>query len=504
VRFSRAHIAALTLTSASALLATSLVTAPASAEPDPYRDSWRLRKAVTIAGMTNHLEHLQDIADEYGDRAAGRPGYRESAEYVERVLRKAGYRTHRQYFAFQYEEVLAESLTETSPTEREIEVHVMDYSPDTPVGGITAELVAPTQAEGCDAAAWTGVDATDKIALVSRGTCSFSAKSIAAADAGADAVIVYNNIPGELSGTLGADNPEHIPSGGILQTDGQDLLGEMTSGPVTVTLELRVQRETRRTFNVITQTRGGDRDNVVMLGAHLDSVQDGPGINDNGTGTSALLEIAKQLRKFKHLNNTIRFAWWGAEESGLVGSTYYVNNLVENDPEGLDAIATYLNFDMIGSPNYIIGVYDADASTYPPSAPVPPGSIETEQVFRDYFDQIGQDVVDYQFSGRSDYQAFINNGVAAGGLSTGSNGLKSEYEQSLFGGTAGISYDYNYHSPADDIDNVSLRALGIQADAIAHAVIFLGYSTASVEPEGVDATQHRLTKTALPDGVVRR
>jgi Zn-dependent M28 family amino/carboxypeptidase len=278
----------------------------------------------------------------------------------------------------------------------------------------------------------------------------------------------------------------------------------MSSGPVSVTLELRVLRETRVTFNVITQTTGGDPDNVVMLGAHLDSVHDGPGINDNGTGSAALLEIAEQLTKFKRLNNTIRFAWWGAEESGLVGSTYYVNDLVNNDPAGLDAIATYLNFDMIGSPNYIIGVYDADGSTYPPSAPVPPGSIETEQVFRDYFAMADQDVVDYQFSGRSDYQAFINNGVAAGGLSTGSNGLKSEFEQSLFGGTAGVSYDPNYHSPQDDINNVAFNAFGIQADAIAHAVITLGYDTSSVEPAGARPSDHRLTTTAVPAGVVRR
>jgi Zn-dependent M28 family amino/carboxypeptidase len=455
--------------------------------------------------MTKHLEAFQEIADEYGDRAAGRPGFRESAEYVEKQLRKAGYRTHRQYFDFQYEETLAESLAESSPNARDIEVHVMGYSPNTPAGGVTGELVAPATATGCTAAEWGGVDATGKIALVSRGTCPFSDKSIAAGAVGAEALIVYNNIDGVLDGTLSAENDAHIPSGGILKTDGTSLLEEMEAGPVTINLELRVLKETRRTFNVITQTRGGDPDNVVMLGAHLDGVQDGPGINDNGTGSSALLEIAKKLKKFQsHLDNTIRFAWWGAEESGLVGSTYYVNDLVANDPAGLDAIATYLNFDMIGSPNYIIGVYDADGSSEPPSAPVPPGSVETEQVFRDYFDQIGQDVVDYAFTGRSDYQAFINNGVAAGGLSTGSNGLKSEYEQSLFGGTAGVSYDYNYHSPADDIDNVSLRALHIQADAIAHAVIFLGYSTASVEPDVAPQSEYKLSKVALPSGVVRR
>jgi Zn-dependent M28 family amino/carboxypeptidase len=160
---------------------------------------------------------------------------------------------------------------------------------------------------------------------------------------------------------------------------------------------------------------------------------------------------------------------------------------------------------MIGSPNYIIGVYDADASSYPPTAPVPPGSIETEQVFRDYFAAIDQPVVDYQFSGRSDYQAFINNGVASGGLSTGSNGLKLASEAELFGGQAGVSYDYNYHSPADDISNVALDALDIQSDAIAHAVVQLGHDTSAVEPAAAKARAGvRLRRVPVADlGEVR-
>jgi hypothetical protein len=450
---------------------------------------------VTVRGMKRHLRALQAIADEHGDRAAGRPGYEASGRYVERVLRKAGLRTERQYFDFGYEEVLAARVTQESPTQRDLVPGEMTYSPDTPVGGITADLVAPTDPLGCTAAAWEGVDATGRIALVSRGTCPFADKNRAAAAAGAVAVLVYNNAPGHLSGTLSAPDPAFVPTGGLEQSEGEALLADLATGPVRTTFELRIFRETRRTFNVLAETRGKRSGDVVMLGAHLDSVQDGPGINDNGSGTSALLEIATHLKKVGKLRNTVRFAWWGAEENGLVGSTHYVNDLVADDPDQLASIATYLNFDMIGSPNYIIGVYDADASSYPPTAPVPPGSVETEQVFRDYFDSIGQPVVDYQFSGRSDYQAFINNGVASGGLSTGSNGLKQPFEAELFGGEAGVSYDYNYHSPADDISNVALEALDIQSDAIAHAVVRLGHDTSVVEP---DATPRRTFRRVRP------
>ena len=162
----------------------------------------------------------------------------------------------------------------------------------------------------------------------------------------------------------------------------------------------------------------------------------------------------------------MRFAWWGAEELGLEGSTAYVEELATQEGE-LDRIATYLNFDMVGSPNYIIGVYDADESTYPAPVEVPEGSEATEDVLTGWFDSIGQPWVDTEFSGRSDYQAFILNGVPASGLFTGADDIKTEEEVALFGGTAGITHDPNYHSPGDDLSNVNRTALGIMTKAIA-------------------------------------
>jgi Zn-dependent M28 family amino/carboxypeptidase len=217
-----------------------------------------------------------------------------------------------------------------------------------------------------------------------------------------------------------------------------------------------------------------------MLGAHLDSVQSGPGINDNGSGSATILEVAVQLSKANKLNNEVRFAWWGAEELGLLGSTHYVEDLAANNPAGLGKIATYLNFDMVGSPNYIIGVYDADQSTYPAPVEVPGGSVETEAVLTDYFDGIGQPWVDTAFSGRSDYQAFINHGVPASGLFTGGDGTKTPEEVEMFGGTAGITYDPNYHTPRDDLSNVNVTAIDIMSDAIAHATITLAQNTSAI------------------------
>jgi Zn-dependent M28 family amino/carboxypeptidase len=467
-------------TAALALAGGSALTAPAAAQGQGNPNtSKKFTAAVTADGVYRHLEAFQEIADDNGgNRASGTSGYEASGEYVESQLQAAGYETERQYFEFLYQEVITESLVQNTPETNEIDTIVMAYSPNTPEGGVTGDLVVPGEVNtGCDSSEWGEVDATDQIALVSRGVCSFAAKAVAAGEAGAEAVIIYNNIEGDLNGTLGGENDAFVPATGISQEAGQALLTDLAEGSVNVTLDLQVFSETRETFNVLAETAAGRDDNVVMLGAHLDSVNEGAGINDNGSGSAGILEVAIQLAKVKKLNNTVRFAWWGAEELGLIGSYEYVESLSE---EELGNIATYLNFDMIASPNYIIGVYDADESTYTAPVPVPDGSIATEAVFTDYFDSIGQPWVDTEFSGRSDYQAFILAGVPASGLFTGADGVKSEDEVELFGGEAGIIYDPNYHTPEDDITNVDVEALEIMSKAIAHATITLAYDTSAI------------------------
>lgn len=458
-------------------VAASLATPAVAENPN---NSAKMRKAVTVEATMAHLQAFQDIADTHGNRAAGSPGYEASGEYVEQTLQAAGYQTERQYFTFTYQETLEEQLTEVSPTARDLEHAPMSYTPNTPEGGVTSEIAVPTVATGCDASEYAGADVAGKIVLVSRGVCAFGDKSLAAAEAGAAAAVVYNNEEGALNGTLGEPSDAYVPTTGIAQADGQALLAELAEGPVTLTFNLQQLVEERETFNVIAETSSGRADNVVMLGAHLDGVQEGPGINDNGSGSAAILETAVQLAKVNKLNNKVRFAFWSAEELGLVGSTHYVNDLVANNPAELDNIATYLNFDMVASPNYVIGVYDADQSTYPAPVEVPEGSIESEAIFTDYFDGIGQPWVDTEFSGRSDYQAFIENGVAATGLFTGADDVKTEEQVEMFGGTAGIIQDPNYHSPGDDISNINEVALDINLDAIAHATITLAYDTSMI------------------------
>ena len=431
----------------------------------------------------DHLEALQGIAEAHnGNREAGTSGYDASGAYVEGVLQAAGYETRRQYFDVAYQEQGA--LEQVSPNAT---TYVTDSYTFSGAGDVTATVtavdisLAPPRAStsGCEASDFAGFPAGN-IALIQRGTCAFGLKALNAQAAGAAAVIIFNqgNTPdreGLIVGTLESLEVT-IPVVGASFATGVDL----TDPPTTVARVFAAQIESRPTFNVIAETRTGRDDNVVMLGAHLDSVREGAGINDNGSGSAAILETAVQLAKVNKLNNKVRFAWWSAEEAGLVGSTHYVNDLVANDPAELDRIATYLNFDMVASPNYQIGVYDADESTYPAPVVVPDGSIETEDVLTDYFTSVGQAWVDTEFSGRSDYQAFIENGVPSSGLFTGAEQLKTVEEAALFGGMAGVAYDVNYHGAGDNLENVNLVALDINSNAIAHATITLAQSTEAI------------------------
>ena len=233
--------------------------------------------------------------------------------------------------------------------------------------------------------------------------------------------------------------------------------------------------EPRPQKNVIAELPGVNDDNVVMAGAHLDSVQAGPGINDNGSGSASLLELAQQLSKLEP-QNTVRLAWWGAEESGLIGSREYVAELSQ---EERDRIALYLNFDMVASPNYIFMVYDGDESGFaaPEGVPIPDGSVEIEKLFERYYTSVDAPYDDAQFSGRSDYQAFILAGIPSGGLFTGAEVVKSAEQQAIWGGTAGQWFDPCYHQACDTIGNVNAEALDVNIDAIALAVLAYSYST---------------------------
>jgi aminopeptidase S len=216
-----------------------------------------------------------------------------------------------------------------------------------------------------------------------------------------------------------------------------------------------------------------------MIGAHLDSVTSGPGINDNGTGSAANLEVALAVaRAGLQPDRHLRFGWWGAEELGLRGSTAYVNSLTAAQRT---AITGYLNFDMVGSPNAGYFLYDGDNSDGVGSGPGPAGSAQIEKVLADYFASIGVPTRGTDFDGRSDYGPFIRAGIPAGGTFTGAEGRKTAAQVQLWGGTAG-AFDPCYHASCDTLTNVNDTALDRNSDAIAYAVWTLSAGGSTTPP----------------------
>jgi Zn-dependent M28 family amino/carboxypeptidase len=139
-----------------------------------------------------------------------------------------------------------------------------------------------------------------------------------------------------------------------------------------------------------------------------------------------------------------------------------------------------MNYDMVGSPNGFLGVYDADESSFVAPVPVPAGSEAIEDVYESFYTSVGQPYDDSEFSGRSDYQAFINNGIPSGGLFTGAEVRKTEEQQAIWGGTAGEQFDPCYHAECDTFENVNLDFLEVNSDLIAFAMLHFAYSTESV------------------------
>jgi Zn-dependent M28 family amino/carboxypeptidase len=460
----------------------SLAVVPASAQsaspiPDGPALARQLVRKVDIANTNRHLIALQRLADRNGrTRAAGTPGHVASAEYIATKLEAAGYLVERQELPFVYDETRAQALTVAGATVPAIR---MSYSENTPTGGVSTTLaVVPTDATpGCEAADFTAANAAGKVALVSRGACTFAQKAISAGEAGAVGVLVYNNVPGAVNGTLGGLAPGSAPAAGLTQADGQALAAQNGAA---VTLNIQGVTEDRTTYNVIAETRTGRPNNVVMAGSHLDSVAAGPGINDNGTGSAALLETAIQLGSSPKVNNKVRFAWWSAEELGLVGSEYYVQNLTFE--QQLD-IALYLNFDMIGSPNAGYFTFDGDDSDGVGAGPGPYGSAQIEAAFAAYYDYVGIPLESRDFDGRSDYGEFILQGIPAGGLFTGAEVVKTEDQANKWGGQAGVAFDPCYHAACDNLGNVDRVALDRNSDA--EAFVLGSYAISTEDINGV-------------------
>lgn len=384
---------------------------------------------VRPATLTDHLRALQRIADENdGNRSAGTGGYRASVDYVVERLRGAGWNVRTQDVSFPFYRERSARLTVDGRELRRGE----DFRPIVYSGSGRVAGRARAVDNGCESSDFSGLG-EGEIALAERGDCFFRVKARNAQRAGAGALLVTDNEGGEVpAATLGGVGTR-IPAL-IVGADAGVAVGDR------IALAVDATSERRRTQNVIAETGGGSGERIVMAGAHLDSVANGPGLNDNGSGVATLLEAAEEIGP-QPPGARIRLAFWGAEELGLLGSRRYVRSLDDSERR---RIAAYLNFDMVGSPNGRPAVYSD-------------GDRQLAQLLRR---AAGRRLPGASTGGASDHAPFESAGIPVSGLYTGAS------EE----GRGGEPSDPCYHRSCDRLPNVNQAELAQMAAAVETAL----------------------------------
>jgi Zn-dependent M28 family amino/carboxypeptidase len=470
---------ATTATAIAALTGAALIGAPSEGVAAPRGvDSTRLEKLVTVKGITQHQRALQNIADmNGGTRATRTPGYTASAAYVKATLEKAGYAAHYEMFNMpEWQENAAPVLQQLSPMNKtyvagsaadddspSVDFIAFEHTPTTSLTNVkvvpTNDIVIPSPGgttSGCEMSDFPAAT-SGAVSLIQRGTCAFTQKLQNAVTAGAVGVILFNegDSPARRNALFRSADPGY-PLPAVLSSFavGEELYSAFTAGQnPTVNLATNGVEIEKLYPNVVAETRRGDPHHIVLLGAHLDSVPAGPGVNDDGSGTSFQLELAEQLAKpGTPPRNKIRFVWFGGEEDGLVGSQYYAAHLSDAEVARIDMM---LDTDMIASPNFARLVYDGDGSTFGSELAGPPGSGTIERVLTDDWSRRGLVSEPIPFDGRSDYVGFVNRGIPAGGVFAGAEAPKTAAQVAKYGGVLGEQLDPCYHEDCDTYSTVT-------------------------------------------------
>lgn len=442
---------------------------PATVTPSPPTTTPGAGIDVREADIAAHLDALAAIAAEHdGNRASGTSGYEASVDYVAGELEAIGYAVTRQPVDFTFfREAAPVSLSVGGQSWTGIEwLHAMVYSAGGDVTGslqaIGIEDGAPSETAGCDAADWSTLS-PGNIAIVFGGPCLRRDVVSLAQDAGAGAVITMYPTWGvnqtrqpTLLDPAGID----IPALAVGREPALALLGAVESGGQ-ARLSVEVEMSAATAENVIGELPGSN-ESVVMLGGHLDSVLDGPGLNDNGSGAATLLAVAAAVARAAPPSDTVRFAFWAIEELGTHGSNHYVESLGAAEIERIEA---YINLDMVGSTNAGRYVYEDEFAAQ--------GSSDITRRLLDAFATQGAAATTIP-SGGSDHLAFQRAGIATGGLFSGIAPLSDE-EAELYGGEAGVAADQCYHLACDDRNNVDTATALLFGQAVAAVVGALAY-----------------------------
>ncbi|MDR6226207.1 M20/M25/M40 family metallo-hydrolase [Desmospora profundinema] len=373
---------------------------------------------VSADRIYNHIDTLTKAP-----RVTGFKEEHRAADFIARQLKRYGLEVERQTFPIMAFKGNGAEVTVTTPEEHSLDAKPFTYTPPTPKEGLSADVVYAGLGQPED---FSDLDVEGKIVLIQRGAITFFEKSKNAADAGAIGAMIFNNVDGELSGTLGQPGP--IPTVSLDKTDGESLKNRLMSDE-TVKARIKADVELNPSYsqNVIGTIKAQKGDTrqakTIVVGAHYDSVQGSPGANDNASGSATLLEMARVLSKEK-LRHDVRVIFFGAEEVGLVGSTRYVQSLHADE---LSRIAAMINLDMVGVGD-TLGILTAS---------------EDDESFvadlaEDYVQTYGYNY-ERGASTRSDHRPFAQAGIPVAFLH--------------------YSPDPYYHSPEDSLDKISKRNL---------------------------------------------
>eukprot|EP01105_Mastigella_eilhardi_P023368 TRINITY_DN5879_c0_g1_i1.p1 TRINITY_DN5879_c0_g1~~TRINITY_DN5879_c0_g1_i1.p1 ORF type:complete len:364 (+),score=93.51 TRINITY_DN5879_c0_g1_i1:652-1743(+) len=310
------------------------------------------------------------------------------------------------------------------------------------------------------------------VALVIRGgDCTFKQKIAVAAQLNVTAVLVYNeaSYAGPVDATAGNPNMLafgltyaigyhlHETAGAIVYMKGETVFTQVLSP------------------NLIAEINKGSTTSTIVVGAHIDSRDGVAGINDNGSGTAALLEIAVQLLKssvYDEIKNHVVFGWWTAEEGGLHGSRYFVQQRATYNFD----IAATVNLDMLASPNYAHAIFTG-SSAPGTSDLLKTGCTRIEQLFTEYCNLTSTPYVLSKYANSSDYGPFVDVNIPANGIEGGAGGLKNVNQRAMFGGLANTAYDPCYHTTCDTLDNINYDALAFESKATDYVVKQLSIQT---------------------------
>ena len=495
----------------------------------------KLLPCIRTDDLWNHMKAFQAIADAnpgpdgMPSRNSGEPGYKASADYVAKVMTEAGYNVTIQTYKFFYFAFTAiPTFREISPTAHDFTVST-EWNPGQSRGNVTADLqpaggiiIPPTptssSSSGCTAGDFSGF-VPGRVALIQRGACNFGVKVLNAQAAGASGVIIFNEgnpgRTGVLSGSLvDASGNRIVPdipvaftsfdTGNSFLTEYQQAVQAGTALPVINLNITAIVNPNADDYNVIAESKGGNKNHVLVVDAHLDAIY-GAGMLDNASGSATILDIAQMMKNVNPLNK-LRFIWFGGEELGLLGSAAYINSLTNTQ---LSHIGYDLDADVTATPNYVVGVLDPAAPDFfgrTVTETFPNRVYKASTVSRDqsiaYFDSIGLNHELFSPVG-TDAFSFNKAGIPASGLLTAQDCCKTQQEVNLFGGSLG-NYEGNIPSfdggcvdnPflwCDNLSNNDPAVLTFMSKAFANSVVRMAFDT-----KVMSASNNLVTKPKLP------